>query len=176
MLVDEVGDLWITRADAPSVAQIVRKWDARDQARLTRDRVAFAYRTVDEKGHVQPQVIVRRSDGKFDLINPDGVLEIGSDKAYRWDRALWVKRERDEGLIVPTDTGVAITPDASQLWVAQGTSIYASPSDGSGGFQTQLAGGRLTQTSANFTRIVFGTTGSAALAYDDGGLNLVVLK
>jgi len=72
--------------------------------------------------------------------------------------------------------GMALTPDASELWVAQGTSIYASPSDGSGGFQTELAVGRLTVSSANFTRIVFSATGAAALAYDDGGLNLVVLK
>src|SRR5206468_7842302 len=45
--------------------------------------------------------------------------------------------------------GVALAPDMSQLWVAQGTSIYAAPKDNSGGFLTLLAGGRLTVASAN---------------------------
>jgi hypothetical protein len=109
ILLDEAGDLWITHRDARSVAQLLREWKDDAQVHLTRDRVAFAYRTFDETGRVQPQVVVASSSGVFELLNRDGRIELGTaGRAYRWDRAFWLKRAKDEMLVVPTDTGVSI--------------------------------------------------------------------
>jgi hypothetical protein len=110
---DPMGDLWITHPDAPAIANLVR--DAPEQqVHLTRDRIVFAFRTLDEKGKVQQQVIIDHGDGsgtggQLELVGPQGRIELGTaGRRYRWDRAAWVMRERDEGLIVPTDTGIAI--------------------------------------------------------------------
>lgn len=111
---DNMGDLWITRPDAPPVTNVILKAKDDEQAHLTRDRIVFAFRTLNEKGKVQQQVIVDHGDGngvggQLELIGPEGRIEIGfPGRKYRWDRAAWVMRERDEGLIVPTDTGVSI--------------------------------------------------------------------
>jgi hypothetical protein len=112
---DNMGDLWITRPDAPPLSTVIRNAKDDEQAHLTRDRVVFAFRTLNEKGKVQQQVIVDHSGeglgvgGQLELIGPEGRIDVGfPGRKYRWDRAAWVMRERDEGLIVPTDTGVSI--------------------------------------------------------------------
>jgi hypothetical protein len=70
---------------------------------------------------------------------------------------------------------VAFSPDRAQLWVGMGAVLYASPFNGVD-FDTGLIAGRITVAGANFTKIAFNANGSRVTAFDDGGLNLVVLR
>jgi hypothetical protein len=104
---DSLGDLWITRADAPATTKIF-KTAADDQVHLTRERVLFVHHVLDDAGQWQPQIVCGDPDGNFVLISADGRLNLGKRFAYRWDRACEWNSTANEGFIVPTDRGVSI--------------------------------------------------------------------
>ncbi|MBC8105789.1 MAG: hypothetical protein H7Z14_04295, partial [Anaerolineae bacterium] len=90
---DTTGQLWITRSDGPSVASLLQQAWSRTEAKrksggrkpkhppknsepeydeqthITRDRVVFAYLTFNEMGEPQQQVVIRNTDGRFELVN-----------------------------------------------------------------------------------------------------------
>jgi WD40 repeat protein len=74
-----------------------------------------------------------------------------------------------------TVRGVGQPANASQLWVSQGNTVYAAPRDDNS-FNPNLIAGRATVNGAAFTRIAFTRLGDIAVAIDDAGNNLVIIK
>ncbi|CAN5456062.1 hypothetical protein BH09PLA1_BH09PLA1_14720 [soil metagenome] len=130
---DTAGQLWVTRSDSPTVSTLLQQAVARaeqkkksasrrlkpasqptepeydEQTHLTRDRVVFAYLTFNEMGEPQQQVVIRKREGGFELVNLDGRIDLGTPgRKYCWDRARWVPRDRDSAIVVPTDSGISI--------------------------------------------------------------------
>lgn len=153
---DSNGQLWITRPDAPSVASLLEQaWERAEtkkknatrrfklpqnkdthepdeQTFISRDQVVFAYFTFNDMGEPQQQVVVRKPEGNFALINLQGQIELGTrGRQYDWDRARWIPRERDSAIVVPTDTGMSIfRPQARpiELYQEMASAAPATPS------------------------------------------------
>lgn len=71
--------------------------------------------------------------------------------------------------------GVGITPDNSQLWVAMGDILYASPRDGTT-FNPSLLAGRVQVPGTLLSRITFTKNGAAAFVIDESGNQVIVFK
>jgi DNA-binding beta-propeller fold protein YncE len=71
--------------------------------------------------------------------------------------------------------GLAFTPDARQLWVSLGNTIYASPVEGTT-FNVSLLTGRVTVAGSLLSRITFAKNGSAAFVIDESGNQVIVFK
>jgi hypothetical protein len=72
-------------------------------------------------------------------------------------------------------TGVGQPPDEKQLWVSQGSMVYAAPAEDNS-FNPNLVPGRVTVTGATLTRITFTKFGNIALVIDDSGNQVVIIK
>jgi hypothetical protein len=104
---DSMGELWITRPDAPATTKVF-KTAADDQIHLTRERVLFVHHVLDDSQQWQPQIVCTDIDGSFVLLSSDGRLNLGKKFSYHWDRAFDWNSSTNEGFIVPTDTGVSV--------------------------------------------------------------------
>lgn len=102
------GDLWITRADAPPIRQVLKQAvdpNAADpQTHVLRERVAFVHWMPDDSGTWLPYVVCKTGDG-YEVISAEhGTQPIPRDRDYRWDRAFsW-----NEKVVVPSGTGISV--------------------------------------------------------------------
>jgi hypothetical protein len=104
---DSVGELWITRSDAPPLPTVL-KTAGDDQVHLLRERVLFVHRALDDAGNWQPQIVVGNGDGGFSLCIANARLDLGRRYHYHWDRAYDWNSTTNEGFVVPTDGGISI--------------------------------------------------------------------
>jgi len=104
---DSLGELWITRADAPPTPKVLKN-AGDDQVHLTREYVVFVHHVLDDAGQWQPQIVCTDSDGNVVLISADMRLNLGKRFAYRWALAFDWNSTANEGFVVPTDTGVSV--------------------------------------------------------------------
>ena len=72
-------------------------------------------------------------------------------------------------------SGVAWTPDGTQLWITMSNVLYAAPVEGTS-LNPNLVPGRITVAGTVLTRIAFSPNGSAALVIDDAGNQVIVIK
>src|SRR5205085_9197915 len=61
------GDVWITRADAPATADVLKS-ATDDQIHVTRETVVFAHWMPDEKNKWHPYLICQKSDGSYEML------------------------------------------------------------------------------------------------------------
>jgi len=99
------GDLWITRPDAPQDISEVLKAAFDDQVHVLRDAVVFSHWTADDTGKLHPNIVVRKVDGSYSLLNETDGREL-SKADYEWDRARGV----GEIVAVPVGAGVSVIP------------------------------------------------------------------
>ena len=102
------GDLWITRQDAPPIAQVLKALsdpatpDA--QTHVLRERVEFVDWLTNQGGNPVPYLICKNAAGSFDLVSVDGRKPLPNRRDYRWDRAFpWEDR-----VVVPSRTGISV--------------------------------------------------------------------
>lgn len=102
------GDLWITHADAPPTAAVLRS-AVREQAHVVRERVRYAHWGVTEAGVGYVALVCDVEEG-LELVSAVGRKALRGGRGYRWDRAFsWNGR-----IVVPTADGVSvIDPDAA---------------------------------------------------------------
>lgn len=122
---DNQGNLWITRADAPEPFNFLKASSSPTATHVTRDRVAFVYWSQTEKGKWLPNLVVEDPSGKggYQLVNYDGRRPLPNPHFFRWDRALvlgGVGKAPDQ-IVVPTATGAcAFAFDATPEEIEKG--------------------------------------------------------
>jgi hypothetical protein len=121
------GDLWITRADAPPTARVLKAAvdpaTADAQTHVLRDRVAFVVWFSTQSGNPMPYLVCAASDGGYEVVSGEGRKPLPAHRDYRWDRAfVW-----DDKVIVPTATGIALLQFRPELKESY-RDLIASPS------------------------------------------------
>lgn len=101
------ADLWITRADAPVMGQVLKEAvdpKASDlQTHVVRERVAFVHWMPTDAGPWEPYLVCRAGDG-YKVIWADASAPIPSRREYLWHRAFsW-----NEKVVVPSRTGISV--------------------------------------------------------------------
>ncbi len=108
---DGNGQLWITRADADPVAQVLKRAE-KEQAHVVPERVVFAHRAPDAKGVWHPQLVCLRPGGGYELVSAAGRQDMGNSHDYDWSRAFSWNSDKISAIVVPTAGGVSvIRPD-----------------------------------------------------------------
>jgi hypothetical protein len=113
---DQVLNLWITRADAEPT-NVVLKTTADETSHVLRERVAFVHRWPDDKGVWQTMLVVRKPGGAgYELVRTSARQDLGNAQEYLWDRAFSWNVEGNSSMVVPTKSGVSIIrPDRRPL-------------------------------------------------------------
>jgi hypothetical protein len=113
---DQVLNLWITRADAEPT-NVVLKTTADETSHVLRERVAFVHRWPDDKGVWQTMLVVRKPGGAgYELVRTSARQDLGNAQEYLWDRAFSWNVEGNSSIVVPTKSGVSIIrPDRRPL-------------------------------------------------------------
>jgi hypothetical protein len=129
---DNQGNLWITRPDAPDPFNFLKASAGNTATHITRDRVVFVYWSQTENGLWLPNLVVRAPDGNpgYQLVNHEGRRPLPDPFGFQWDRALvlgGINRAKDR-LVVPTASGAcAFAFDASPEEIAQGHQKLVDP-------------------------------------------------
>jgi len=102
------GDLWITRHDAPPIAQVFKELadpNAPDsQTHVLRERVEFVDWLTDHGGNPVPYLVCKTGGDSFELVSVEGRKALPKRREYRWDRAFpW-----DDKVVVPSRTGISV--------------------------------------------------------------------
>jgi hypothetical protein len=122
-----VGDLWITRADAPPTPQVLKAAadpaTADSQTHVLRDRVVFVQWVNTQAGNPMPYLVCAASDGGYEVVSAEDRKPLPARRDYRWGRAfVW-----DDKIVVPTGTGISILQFRPELKEAY-RDLIATPS------------------------------------------------
>jgi hypothetical protein len=99
---DPLGNLWITRVDAPPTEQaLLQPQDPSEH--VIPDLPAFVHWWLDDSGNWSAAVVTHRAGG-FDIITSKDRRPFAGDRPYRWSAAFsW-----QDKIVVPTDAGVSV--------------------------------------------------------------------
>ncbi len=100
---DPLGNLWVTRPDAPPTAEVLRTvLDSTEY--VVRDRPVFVHWFVTPAGLTQAGMVVAAAGGGYDWVTLGRTHHLAGDRPYRWAAAYSLANR----IVVPTDVGVAV--------------------------------------------------------------------
>lgn len=100
---DPLGELWITRADAPSTLNVLKTAHERS-THVLRELVVFVHRWPDDSGVWQPHLVCKRTDGRYEIVTQRARTELPAAHDYRWSDAFsW-----NDVIVVPTERGISV--------------------------------------------------------------------
>ncbi|MDB5321327.1 MAG: hypothetical protein JWN40_2958, partial [Phycisphaerales bacterium] len=121
LYLDNQGNLWITRADAPEQFNFLKAGASDSGTHIVRDAVVFVLWDSTENGKWLPHLVVKNASpaGGYQLVDYEGRRNLADPYGFDWSRALVLpgRRGEKERIVVPTATGACAfafddTPEA----------------------------------------------------------------
>jgi len=100
------GDLWITRAGADPLPQVLSR-AAGESEHIVDRKIFYVIWTLNHRG-AWDSAAVCPTDHGYEIVSTTGVQPIPWNRPYRWDLAMTWADDDVNRLIVPTDLGVSI--------------------------------------------------------------------